>query len=130
MNPFNISVMYLELRIFQFVQNMLSSEWDWSTKKWISNDDAVTEAIPEDLKSISKTRQVEVEPNREGSSVPGLQWTVTDDSLQAGGGTNKEIEAPKAQKEDSFTGIFSIRPDRIVRSVQCLHETTSEMYLD
>ena len=36
-------------------------------KKGISNNDAVTEAIPEDLKSISNTKQVEVDPNTEGS---------------------------------------------------------------
>ena len=36
-------------------------------KKWISNNDAVTKAIPEDLKSISNTKQVEMEPNTEGS---------------------------------------------------------------
>ena len=68
-------------------------------KKWTSNNDAVTEAIPEDLKSISKTKQVEVEPNTEGSSVLGVQWTVTDDSLQIFRGTNKEVEAPITQRK-------------------------------
>ena len=68
-------------------------------KKWISNNDAVTEAIPEDLKSISNTKQVEVEPNTEVSSVLGLQWTVIDDSLQVCRGTNKEVEAPRTQRK-------------------------------
>ena len=68
-------------------------------KKWISNSDAVTEAIPEDLKSISNTKQVEVETNTEGSSVLGLQWTVTDDSFQLCRGTNKEVEAPITQRK-------------------------------
>ena len=67
-------------------------------KKWISNNDAVTEVTPEDLKSISNTKQVEVEPNTEGSSVLGLQWTVIDDSLQVRRGTNKEVEAPITQR--------------------------------
>ena len=62
---------------------LLPSQHGFQLKKWVSNNDAVTESIPEDLKSISNTKQVEVEPNTEGSSVLGLRWTVTDDSLQA-----------------------------------------------
>ena len=68
-------------------------------KKWRSNNDAVTKAIPEDLKSISNTEQVEVEPNTEGSSVLGLQWIVTDDSFQVCRGKNKEVEAPITQRK-------------------------------
>ena len=49
---------------------------------WISNNDAIIEEIPEDLKSISNTKQVEVEPNTELYSVLRLQWTVTDVSLK------------------------------------------------
>ena len=75
------------------------SEHGFELKKWISNNDAVTEAIPEDLKSIRNTKQVEVEPNAEGSSVLGLQWTVTDDSLQVCSGKNKEVEAPITQRK-------------------------------
>ena len=67
--------------------------------KWISNSDEVCKAIPVDLKSISNTKQVEVEPNTEGSSVLGLQWTVTDDSLQVCRGTDKEVEAPITQRK-------------------------------
>ena len=77
-------------------------------KKWISNNDAVIEAIPEDLKSISNTKQVEVEPNTEGSSVLGLQWTVIDESLQLCRGTNKEAEAPITQRKilSSVSSVF------------------------
>ena len=59
----------------------------------------VTNAIPEDLRSISKTKQVEVEPSKEGSSVLGLQWTITDDSLQVCRGTSKEVETPITQRK-------------------------------
>ena len=47
-------------------------------------------------KLISNTKQVEVEPNTEGSSVLVLQWTVTDDSLQKCRGTNREVEPGEA----------------------------------
>ena len=40
-----------------------------------------------------------MEPNTEGSSVLGLQWTVTDDSLQVCRGTNKEVETPITQRK-------------------------------
>ena len=66
-------------------------------KKSISNNDAVTEAIPEDLKSISNMKQVDMEPNTEGFSVLGLQWAVTEDSLQVCRGRNKQFEAPITQ---------------------------------
>ena len=38
-------------------------------------------------------------PNTEGSSVLGLQWTVTDDNLQVCRGINKEVEAPLTQRK-------------------------------
>ena len=79
--------------IFNQLQPLLSQH-EFELKKVISNNDAVTKAIPENLKSISNTKQVEVEPNKEGSSVLGLQWTVTDDSLQVCRVRNKEVEAP------------------------------------
>ena len=81
------------IEVFNKLQPLLSQH-GFELKKWISNSDEVTEAIREDLKSISNTKQVEVEPNAEGSSVLGLQWTVTDDSLQVCRGTNKEFETP------------------------------------
>ena len=86
------------IEVFNQLQPLLSQH-GFELKKWISNNDAVTKAIPEDLKSISNTKQVEVEPNTEGSSVLGLQWTVTDDSLQVCRGTNKEVEAPITQRK-------------------------------
>ena len=86
------------IEVFNQLQPLLSRH-EFVLKKWISNNDAVTKAIPEDLKSISNTKQVEVEPNSEGSSVLGLQWTVPDDSFQVCRGTNKEIEAPITQRK-------------------------------
>ena len=86
--------------------------------KWTSNNDAVTKAIPEDLKSISNTKQVELEPNTAGSSILGLQWTVTDDSLQVCRGTNKEIEAPITERKIFFWYLhYSTRLDCFLRSV-------------
>ena len=40
-----------------------------------------------------------MEPNTEGSSVLGLQWTVTEVSLQVCRGKNKEFEAPITQRK-------------------------------
>ena len=60
------------IEVFNQLQPLLSRH-GFELKKWISNNDAVTKAIPEDLKSINNTKQVEVEPNTEGSSVLGLQ---------------------------------------------------------
>ena len=79
--------------VFNQLHSLLSKH-GFDLKKWISNNNAVNEAIPEDLMSISITKQVEVEPKTVGSSVLGLQWTVTDDSLQLCRGINKEVEAP------------------------------------
>ena len=54
------------IEVFNQLQPLLSQH-GFELKKWISNNDEVTEAIPEDLKSISNTKQVEVEPSTEGS---------------------------------------------------------------
>ena len=86
------------IELFNQLQTLLSQH-GFEKKKWISNNDAITKAIPEDLKSISNTKQVEVEPNTEGSLVLGLQWAVTDDSPQVCRGTNKEIERPITQRK-------------------------------
>ena len=66
------------IEVFNHLQP-LHSQFGFELKKWISNNDSVTETILEDLKSISDTKQVDVEPNTEGSSVLGLQWTLTVD---------------------------------------------------
>ena len=131
MDDFIISVETPEeaIEVFNQLQPLLSQP-GFELKKWISNNDAVTKAIPEDLKSISNTKQVEVEPNTEGSSVLGLKWTVIDDSLQVCRGINKEVEAPMTQRKIFFIGIFSIRSDRFACSVQRSYETTSERHLD
>ena len=86
------------IEVFNQLQPLLSQH-GFELKKWISNNDAVTEAIPEYLKSTSNTKQVEVEPSTKGSSVLGLQWTVTDDSFQVCRGTNKEVETPITQRK-------------------------------
>ena len=44
----------------------LFSQHGHELKKWISDNNAVIKAIPEDFKSISNTKQVEVEPKNEG----------------------------------------------------------------
>ena len=85
------------IEVFNQLQHLLSQR-AFDLKKWISNNGAVTEAISEDLKSISNTKQVDVETNTEGFSVLGLQYTVIDDSLQVCRGTKKEIEAPMTQR--------------------------------
>ena len=69
------------INIFKQLQP-LHTKHGFELKKWITNSDFVTNAFPEDLRSISDTKQVEVEPSKECSSVLGLQWTTTDDSLQ------------------------------------------------
>ena len=86
------------IKVFKQLQPLLSKH-GFELKKWIANSDAVTNAIPEDLRSISNTKQVEVEPSKEGSSVLGLQWTITDDSLQFCRGTSKEVETPITQRK-------------------------------
>ena len=98
MDDFNKSVETPEeaIEVFNQLQPLLSQHV-FKLKKWISNNDADTEAIPEDLKSISNTKQAEIETKTQESSVLGLQWTVTDDSLQMCRGTNKEAEAPFTQ---------------------------------
>ena len=115
------------IKVFNELQPLLSQN-AFELKKWISNNDAVTKAIPEDLKSISNTKQVEVEPNTEGSSVLGLQWTFIDDSLQVCRSTNKEVEAPITQRKilswvsSVFDPIglfapFSVHMRRLLKSI-------------
>ena len=86
------------IEVFNQLQSRLSRH-GFELTKLISNNHAITKAIPEDLKSISNTKQVEVEPNTEGSSVLGLQWNVIDDSLQVCRGTNREVESPITQRK-------------------------------
>ena len=86
------------IEVFNQLQPVLSQH-GFELKKWKSNNDAVTEANPEYLKSIINTKQVKVEPNAEGSSVPGLQWTVIYDSLQVCRSTSKQVEAHITQRK-------------------------------
>ena len=86
------------VEVFKQLQPLLSKQ-RFELNKWISNIDAVTESFPDYLKSISNTKQVKVEPNTKRSSVLGLEWTVTDDSIQLCRGTNKEIETTTTQRK-------------------------------
>ena len=75
------------IEVFNQLQPLFSQQ-GFKLKKRISNNDAVIERILEDLKSLSNTKQAEVEPNTEGLSVLGPQLSVIDDSLQVCRGTN------------------------------------------
>ena len=103
------------IEVFNQLQPLLSQHEE--LKKWISNDDAFTEAIPEDLKSISNTKQVEVEPSTEGSSVLGLQGIVTDYSLQMCRGTNKKVETLITQRKNLSFAPFSVHMRRLLKSI-------------
>ena len=65
MNVFIKSVETPEEAIEVFNQQHPLLSHGFELKKCISNNDAVTQAIPEDLKSVSNTKQVEVEPKTE-----------------------------------------------------------------
>ena len=86
------------IKVFKQLQLLLSKH-RVELKKWITNSDVVTDAIPEDLRSISKTKQNEVELSNEGSSPLGLQWTIIDDSLQVCRGTSEEVETTITQRK-------------------------------
>ena len=94
------------IKVFKQLQPLLS-KLGFELKKWINNSDVVLNAIPEDLRSISNTKQVEVELGRESSSVHGLQWTITDDCLKFCGGTSRSRE-PNHPKEDLISSFFSV----------------------
>ena len=61
------------IEVFNQLQPLLSQH-GFELEKWIINNEAVNEAIAEDPKSISNTKQVEVEPNRGIVSA----WTTMD----------------------------------------------------
>ena len=69
------------IKVFKQLHPLLSKH-GFEQRKWITNSDVVTNAIPVDLRSISNTKQVGIQPSKEGSSVLGLQWTIIDDSLR------------------------------------------------
>ena len=115
------------IEVFEQLQPLLSKH-GFELKKWISNSDTVTNAIPEDLRSISKTKQVEVEPRQEWSSVLGLQWTITDNSLQVCRGTSKKVETPITQRKTlspvssvsdplELFAPFSVHMRRLLKSI-------------
>ena len=97
------------IEVFKQLQPLLS--------KYGFEQKILTKEIPEDMRSISDTNRVEVEPSKMGSSVLALQWTVTEDSLQVCGDTSKEVETQITQwKPFSLVSFCTFR-----RS----HETTS-----
>ena len=97
------------IKIFNTLQPLLSKH-EFELKKWITNRDVVTNAIPEDLRSISNTTHVEVKPSKASSSVLGLQWTIIDDSLQVCRGTSKKVETPIIQRKILFlvSSVFDL----------------------
>ena len=63
-----------------------------------------------------------MEPHTHGSSVLGLQWTVTHDSLQVCRSTNKEVEAPITQRKilslvSSVFDPFSVHMRRLLKGI-------------
>ena len=96
-----------EINVCKQLQTLLSKH-GFELKKWITNNDVVTNAILENLRSISDTKKVEVEPIKEKSSVLGLQWTIIDDSLQVCRGTSKEVETSITQRKilSLFSSVF------------------------
>ena len=96
------------ITVFKQLQTLLS-KYGLELKKWITNSDVTTNAIPEDLRSINDTKQNEVELSMGGSTVLGLQWTITDDILQFCRGTSKKVETSITQtKEDVICSFFSV----------------------
>ena len=85
-------------------------------KKWVSNNDELNAVIPEGLESISNTKQVDIEPNAQGSSVLGLQWNVTDDSLQVCRGSNKEVKVSSVFDPIGLFAPFSVRMRRLLKN--------------
>ena len=94
------------IKIFKQLQ-FLFSKLEFELKKWITNCDMVTNPIPEELRSNNNTKQVEVEPGKEDSSVLWLQWTIAGDSLQVCRGTSKEVENPITQRK-ILSLVFSL----------------------
>ena len=109
------------IKVFKQLQPLLW-EYGFELKKWSTNSDVVTNAIPEDF---SNTKQVEVGPGEESSSVLGLQWTITDGSLKVCRGTSKEVENPITQRNllsSVFDPLglfapFSVHMRRLLKSI-------------
>ena len=86
------------VKIFKQLQPLLAKH-GFELKKWICNNEQIQNVIPEELLSKSSTKRIEVDPTVEDPSVLGLQWTVTDDSLQVCRGTKKEVTEPITQRK-------------------------------
>ena len=77
-------------QIFHQLQPLLSKH-GFELKKWISNGESINELIPEDLRSISAVKKIEIDPTAEDPSVLGLQWSIDDDTLQVCRGTKRKF---------------------------------------
>ena len=85
-------------QIFRQLQPLLS-KYGFELKKWISNEESINELIPEDLRSKSAVKKIEIDPTAEDPSVLGLQWSIEDDTLQVCRGTKKEVLQPITQRK-------------------------------
>ena len=85
-------------QIFHQLQPLLSKH-GFELKKWISNEESINELIPEDLRSKSAVKKIEIDPTAEDPSVLGLQWSIEDDTLQVCRGTKKEVLQPITQRK-------------------------------
>ena len=101
------------INCFNQLQPLLSS-YGFDLKKWISNSNEVNSIIPEDLRSSADVKTIEQEPTVNQPSILGLQWCVSDDSLQVCCGTNKVIEGQIMQRK-----ICLLSPQYLIRWV-CL----------
>ena len=75
-------------RIYQSLRNSLK-EKGFQLKKWISNKDELSNSIPVDDRSTSKSKTFETEAV--SLSILGLQWTVARDSLEICLGADNDV---------------------------------------
>ena len=89
----------------------------------MSNNIEVTATIPEEMKSISNTKHFKMEPNTEGSSTLGIQWTVTDDNHQDGALVTQRKKLSLASSVFDIVGFSAL-------STVHMSRMTSEKHLD
>ena len=89
----------------------------------------MTEEIPEDLRPISNTKQLEIELSKLGLSVLGFHWTVAEDSLQVCRGISKKDGTQITQRK-MLSLVDSVFDPLIFCTMQCSHEMTLEKILD
>ena len=94
------------INVFNQLQPFLLKN-GFELKTWFTNCSRFTEENPEDLRKISDTKKVEMEPYKVGSSLLGLQSTVTEDNLQVCIGTSKKVET-LITKRKILSIVFSV----------------------